>query len=309
MKRLLLIAMLFALAAGCTGQPQPGRKAGYVIFIGVDGVSTPAFKDPALLARMPNVKMMMENGSYTLGKRSVMPSSSAINWATIFNGLPTEQHGYGHWNSSKPEIPAVLDNGRGMPPTLYTLLREQRPEAESGCIYNWDGIGPLLDTTILSYYLYDPGYHNPDGYTMEKYTKERAVPYILEKKPVFFTFYIGDVDEVGHRCGWDTPEYYDCLEETDRCVGFILQAARDAGIFDDTIFVFSSDHGGADKGHGQLNMLHLETPFVLYGKNIRKAHVLEYPMMQYDLPATLAYALGLRIPPEWRGRPMTEMFQ
>ena len=309
MKRLLLIAMLFTLAAGCTSQPQPGMKAGHVIFIGVDGVSTPAFKDPALLARMPNVKMMMENGSYTLGKRSVMPSSSAINWATIFNGLPTEQHGYGHWNSSKPEIPAVLDNGRGMPPTLYTLLREQRPEAETGCIYNWDGIGPLLDTTVLSYYLYDPGYHNPDGYTMEKYTQERAVPYILEKKPAFFTFYIGDVDEVGHRCGWETPEYYDCLEETDRCVGLILQAARDAGIFDDTIFVFSSDHGGSDKGHGQLNMLHLETPFVLYGKNIRKAHVLAYPMMQYDLTATLAYALGLRIPPEWRGRPMTEMFQ
>ena len=301
--------MLFTLAAGCTSQPQPGMKAGHVIFIGVDGVSTPAFKDPALLARMPNVKMMMENGSYTLGKRSVMPSSSAINWATIFNGLPTEQHGYGHWNSSKPEIPAVLDNGRGMPPTLYTLLREQRPEAETGCIYNWDGIGPLLDTTVLSYYLYDPGYHNPDGYTMEKYTQERAVPYILEKKPAFFTFYIGDVDEVGHRCGWETPEYYDCLEETDRCVGLILQAARDAGIFDDTIFVFSSDHGGSDKGHGQLNMLHLETPFVLYGKNIRKAHVLAYPMMQYDLTATLAYALGLRIPSEWRGRPMTEMFQ
>ena len=309
MKRLLLIAMLFTLAAGCTSQPQPGMKAGHVIFIGVDGVSTPAFKDPALLARMPNVKMMMENGSYTLGKRSVMPSSSAINWATIFNGLPTEQHGYGHWNSSKPEIPAVLDNGRGMPPTLYTLLREQRPEAETGCIYNWDGIGPLLDTTVLSYYLYDPGYHNPDGYTMEKYTQERAVPYILEKKPAFFTFYIGDVDEVGHRCGWETPEYFDCLEETDRCVGLILQAARDAGIFDDTIFVFSSDHGGSDKGHGQLNMLHLETPFVLYGKNIRKAHVLAYPMMQYDLTATLAYALGLRIPSEWRGRPMTEMFQ
>ena len=308
MRRLLLLLSL-ALLGACCSEKQPQMKASHVIFIGVDGVSTPAFKDPALLARMPNVKMMMEEGSYTLGKRSVMPSSSAINWATIFNGLPTEQHGYGHWNSSKPEIPAVLDNGRGMPPTIYTLLREQRPEAESACVYNWDGIGPLLDTTVLSYYLYDPGYHNPDGYTMEKYTKERAVKYILEKKPTFFTFYIGDVDEVGHRCGWDTPEYYDCLEETDHCVGLILQAARDAGIFDDTIFVFSSDHGGSDKGHGQLNMLHLETPFVLYGKNIRKGHILAYPMMQYDLPATLAYALGLRLPPEWRGRPMTEMFQ
>ena len=308
MKRLLLLSIL-VLVAGCCGEKAPRMKAGHVIFVGVDGVSTPAFKDPALLARMPNVRMMMEEGSYTLGKRSVMPSSSAINWATIFNGLPTEQHGYGHWNSSKPEIPAVLDNGRGMPPTVYTLLREQRPAAESGCVYNWDGIGPLLDTTVIDYHLYDPGYHIPDGYTMEKYTTERAVKYILEKKPTFFTFYIGDVDEVGHRCGWDTPEYYDCLEETDRCVGLILQAARDAGIFDDTIFVFSSDHGGSDKGHGQLNMLHLETPFVLYGKNIRKGYVLAYPMMQYDLPATLAYALGLRIPPEWRGRPMTEMFK
>ncbi len=308
MKRLLLLSLVL-LGACCSDHQNTRMKASHIIFIGVDGVSTPAFKNPDLLARMPNLSMMMEEGSYTLGKRSVMPSASAINWATIFNGLPTEQHGYGHWNSSKPEIPAVLDNGRGMPPTIYTLLREQRPEAETGCVYNWNGIGPLLDTTVIDYYLYDPGYHNPDNYTMESYTLERAVKYILEKKPTLFTFYIGDVDEAGHRCGWDTPEYYNCLFETDRMVGLILQAAKDAGIYDDTIFVYSSDHGGSDKGHGQLNMLHLETPFILYGKNIRKGYVLEYPMMQYDLPATLAYALGVQIPKEWRGRPMTEMFQ
>ena len=305
---LIFLAVLVGccLAASCGGD-RP--KAKHVIFIGVDGVSTPAFKDPALLARMPNVKMMMEQGSYTLGKRSVMPSSSAINWATIFNGLPTEQHGYGQWNSSKPEIPAVLDNGRGMPPTIYTLLREQRPDAELGCVYNWDGIGPLLDTAVLNYHLYDPGYHNPANYSMENYTRERAVKYILEKKPTFFTFYIGDVDEVGHRAGWESPEYYDCLEETDRAVGIILQAAKDAGIYDNTIFVFSSDHGGSGKGHGKLEMAHLETPFILFGKNIHKGYVLEEPMMQYDLPATLAYALGLKIPKEWRGRPMTAMFK
>lgn len=307
MKRILIALLLMAgclVVASCDGP-----KAKHVIFIGVDGVSTPAFKDPALLARMPNVKMMMEQGSYTLEKRSVMPSASAINWATIFNGLPTEQHGYGQWNSSRPEIPAVLDNGRGMPPTVYTLMREQRPEAETGCVYNWDGIGPLIDTAVIDYYLYDPGYHEPENYVLENYTNERAVKYILEKKPAFFTFYIGDVDEVGHRCGWESPEYYDCLEETDRMVGIILQAASDAGIFDDTIFVYSSDHGGSGHGHGKLEIAHLETPFVLYGKNIRKGHVLEEPMMQYDLTATLAYALGLKPPKEWRGRPMVEMFK
>ena len=308
MKKIILVILALATALSFDAEGAR-RKAKHVIFIGVDGVSTPAFKDPALLARMPNVKMMMENGSYTLGKRSVMPSSSAINWATIFNGLPTEQHGYGEWNSSKPEIPAVLDNGRGMPPTIYTILREQRPGAEMGCVYNWNGIGPLIDTAVINYYLYDPGYHNPDNYRLENYTKERAVKYILEKKPDFFTFYIGDVDEAGHRLGWDTPGYYDCLEETDRAVGLILQAAKDAGIYDDTIFVFSSDHGGLNKGHGKLLMRHLETPFILFGKNIRKGYVLEEPMMQYDLTATLAYALGVKIPKEWRGRPMKSMFK
>ena len=308
MKRIILIVL--ALVAVCSFDADGAkRKAKHVIFIGVDGVSTPAFKDPALLARMPNVKMMMEQGSYTLGKRSVMPSSSAINWATIFNGLPTEQHGYGQWNSSKPEIPAVLDNGRGMPPTIFTILREQRPSAQMGCVYNWNGIGPLIDTTVIDYYLYDPGYHEPETYSLDNYTKERAVKYIIEKKPDFFTFYIGDVDEAGHRLGWESPGYYDCLEETDRAVGLILQAAKDAGIYDDTIFVFSSDHGGSEKGHGKLLMPHLETPFVLFGKNIRKGWVAQEPMMQYDLTATLAYALGLKIPKEWRGRPMKEMFR
>ena len=181
---MFLIFLLLAAVIGCKeNRLQP--KAGHIIFIGVDGVSTPAFKDPVLLARMPNVKMMMEKGAFTLTKRSVMPSSSAINWATIFNGLPTEQHGYGQWNSSKPEIPAVLDNGRGMPPTLYTLLREQRPEAEMGCVYNWNGIGPLLDTVVINYHLYDPGYHAPGHYVMAEYTQERAVKYILEKRPTF----------------------------------------------------------------------------------------------------------------------------
>ena len=303
MKRFFLITLAtLALCCACTDKTQP--KAGHVIFIGVDGVSTPAFKDPALLSRMPNLKMMMNEGSYTLEKRSVMPSASAINWASIFNGLPTEQHGFGHWNSLKPEIPPVLDNGRGLPPTVYTLLREQRPDAETGCVYNWDGIGPLIDEEVINYHLY----REPDLNALEKYIQDDAVKYILEKKPTFFTVYIGDPDEVGHNEGWDTPSYYDSLERVDKMVGVILQSCKDAGIFDDTIFVFSSDHGGSEKGHGELKMLHLETPLILYGKNIRKGCVLDEPTMQYDLSATLAYALGLMIPQAWRGRPLKAMF-
>ena len=135
--------MLFAALLLCTLSVEAARpKAKHVIFIGPDGVASEAIRKSVVLDKMPNVKMMMEQGAYTLGKRSVMPSASAINWASIFMGLPTEQHGYNNWNSDKPVIPAVLDNGRGMPPTIYTLIREQRPTAETGCLLPW--IGPVL---------------------------------------------------------------------------------------------------------------------------------------------------------------------
>lgn len=307
MKRIILVILAIAALCSCakdTGKP----KAKHVIFIGVDGVSTPVFKNPETLKNIPNLKMMMDNGSYTLTKRAVMPSASAINWASIFNGLPTEQHGYYRWNSEKPDIPAITDNGRGMPPTIFTLIREQRPSAETGCAYNWDGIGPVVDTTVINYHIYDPGYHNPENYVLEEYVKEKAVKYILEKKPDFFTFYIGDVDETGHTLGWETQDYYDCIANVDKMIGLIIQATKDAGIFDDTIFVFTTDHGGSENGHGQFLISHLETPFIIYGKNIRKG-TLGDSMMQYDVPATMAYALGLDIPKEWRGRPMKEAFK
>ena len=35
-------------------------------------------------ADMPTVKMMMENGAWTLQARSILPSSSACNWASMY---------------------------------------------------------------------------------------------------------------------------------------------------------------------------------------------------------------------------------
>ena len=41
---------------------------------------------------MPNVKQLMENGAYTLKKRSALPSSSAINWALSLIHIYTYQN-------------------------------------------------------------------------------------------------------------------------------------------------------------------------------------------------------------------------
>lgn len=303
LKKASTLALCALILGGLTANAR--KIAKHVVFIGIDGLSSECFRQAS---DIPNFKFLMDNGSYTLSKRSVMPSASAINWASIFNGMPTEMHGYHNWNSKVPDIPAAFVTDHGMPPTIYTLLDEQMPSAETGALYNWDGIGYVIDTLAVDFHAYDPGYHDSEHYSLEQYT-QRAVQYILEKKPTFFTFYIGDQDEAGHTYGWGSPEYYKCMQDCDRSVGMILQALKDAGIYNDTILIVTSDHGGTGKGHGGFTLKELESPFIVWGRHVKKGYAFPETMMQYDVAATFAYILGLKTPQCWVGRPMRQVFK
>lgn len=69
---LATFALLFSFTYSCNAKGKD--KAKHVVFIGLDGWG--AYSLPK--ADMPNVKKLMEDGSYTLKKRSALPSSSAI---------------------------------------------------------------------------------------------------------------------------------------------------------------------------------------------------------------------------------------
>lgn len=75
---LATFALLFSFTFSCHAKGKD--KAKHVVFIGLDGWG--AYSLPK--ADMPNVKKLMEDGAYTLKKRSALPSSSAINWASMF---------------------------------------------------------------------------------------------------------------------------------------------------------------------------------------------------------------------------------
>lgn len=122
-------------------------KAKHVVLIGLDGWGAYSVNK----AEMPNVKKLMEEGSYTLKKRSVLPSSSAVNWASMYMGAGPELHGYTEWGSQTPELPSRVVNKHGIFPTVFSLLRESDPKAEIGCICEWAGIRYVVGTLALSY--------------------------------------------------------------------------------------------------------------------------------------------------------------
>ena len=88
----LVFLMLFADASMAAKW-----KAKHVVLIGLDGWGAYSVNK----AEMPNVKKLMEEGSYTLKKRSVLPSSSAVNWLRRGGAGPNfmDWHGMGIANS------------------------------------------------------------------------------------------------------------------------------------------------------------------------------------------------------------------
>ena len=187
---------------------------------------------------------------------------------------------------------------------LFQLLREADPKAEIGTFYEWVGIKYLVDTLAVNKY--------NQGINYEKYPTElceKAVKYIKEKKPTLTLIAWDNPDHVGHKEGHDTPAYYHKLEEIDGYIGKVMNAVKEAGILDETIFIITSDHGGINKGHGGKTMQEMETPFIISGKNIKKGHEIQASMMQFDVAATVAAIFKLKQPQVWIGRPIMEVFK
>lgn len=275
-------------------------KAKHVVLIGLDGWGAYSVNK----AEMPNVKKLMNDGSYTLKKRSVLPSSSAVNWASMYMGAGPELHGYTEWGSQTPELPSRVLDKDGIFPTVFGLLREADPKAEIGCICEWGGIRYVVDTLALNYDKHvKEASKDPDA------TARYAVEYIKKSRPALVNIVFDNPDHVGHASGHDTPDYYAVLTKLDGYVGQIVEAVKEAGMLDDTIFIITADHGGIKKGHGGKTMEEMETAFIISGKGVKKGYEFTESMMQFDVASTIAYIFGLKQPQVWIGRPMKQVFK
>ena len=273
------------------------RGIEHVVVIGIDGMSPNGIQK----ANTPTLDSMIRNGAATMHARSVLPSSSSPNWASMIMGADTEQHGVtsNGWEKFDHQLPPVVVTENGTFPTIFTLFKDQQPEAHVGAIYDWDGFGRLFEKSDVDFDI--------DG-DHEDQTTEEAVNYIKEHTPKFTFVHLDHVDHAGHAQGHGSPDYYQAVEKADSLIAEIVNATKDAGVFEKTMFIVSADHGGLGFGHGGESLAEMEIPFILYGAGIKKGYKIEETVYQYDNAATVAYALGLQTPQAWIGRPVKGAF-
>ena len=83
--------------------------------------------------------------------------------------------------------------------------------------------------------------------------------------------------------------YYACLDFVDHCIGRLLDDFEDAGLLDNTIVVYTSDHGDMTHQHG------MQGKFCLFDPSIKVPLIVSYPkaLPQDKVCTALVEQLGL----------------
>ena len=303
LKTILTCSLLIGLSAcqGVTTQQDPQalkqHPIKHVVVIGVDAMSPDGIRH----ANTPNIDKLTQLGSSTFTARGVLPTSSSANWKSMVSSSGPEQHGVvtNAWERDDYSLPAVVTGMENIFPTIFGEYRLQAPQANIAAVYAWDGFGRLIERSALSYDV---------GGKSDEQTAILAADYLVKEKPELLFVHLDWVDHIGHQDGHKTAEYYQAVELADKNIGLILQAAQQADMFKDTVFIITADHGGIGYGHGGETLDELQIPFIIAGAGVKAQHQIKQYVYTYDTAATIAYMLGVTPHPAWIGKPITSAF-
>jgi len=283
------LAVLYLALAGAAA------AADHVVILGFDGMSP----DGVRKADTPVFHDMMRRGAWTLHARGVIPTVSSPNWASMIMGAGPAEHGVtsNDWQPEKFEIAPICTGMGGIFPTIFGVLRQQRPAAVIGVFHDWEDFGRLVEAKAVDALVHGNG---PDD------TMDKAMAFVKQRKPTFLFVHCDHVDHAGHQFGHGTPEYYQAVAKAEMLSGKMLAALREAGMAGSTVVLVTADHGGVGTKHGGSTMAEIEIPWILTGPGVAAGRELRTPVRTYDTAATVAYLLGVKPPDCWIARPVLE---
>lgn len=304
-RRSLVIAALVIptlLVDALTGTAPPARaddgRPAHVLVIGIDGLSLRAMA----MQNTPTLNRMIAEGAAPVKARAVMPTMSAPNWATHLMGAGPRRHGIRNnaWRPERWEGHAMCGRPESTGwPTIFEVIRTQRPDARISVFHDWIGIGRFVPRGMADrrWFLQYQG--------VVVWATKRE---LRRKAPEFTFIQLDEVDAVGHRHGWDSWQYHRAVAETDAAVAEMIQTLDEADLLDETLIMVVSDHGGRARGHGGGSDEERDIPWIIWGHGVVPGLVLEGDFTPRDTAPTIAHAMGIDAPDCWTGRAVTEAF-
>ena len=270
--------------------PAPLPTISRVLIVTFDGLMPEAIE----AARMTNVMELMQSGAYTLNAQTIIPSTTLPAHASMIVGTCPAKH-IVRWNEYVP------DNGFALGTDLFDLAHTY-------------GLRTVIVTGKEKLrQLTEPGSTDFFGFidTTDKFKdittiENMAIGQIREGFGLML-MHFPDGDLAGHEYGWMSKQQLREYKKDDDSFGLLLDVMKDSNMYEGTLIIITSDHGGHDSTHGTTMPEDMTIPWIVNGPRIIPG-ALQTQVYTMDTAATAAFGLGLPIPPEWDGIPVYEAF-
>lgn len=297
----LLAALIQSAASDMAAQDAAPASAAVIkpvaavdraIIISADGMRP----DVMLRARTPNIRRLMETGTFTMWARTVPQSITLPSHTSMLTGVTPERHRV-LWNSDLPEpiypqVPTIFEVAKhaGLTTAMVTGKSKfsmlSRPRS-----VDWERVDSATDKEVGT----------------------RAAAVLRLHKPNVLVIHFPGADGAGHGKGWGSPEQIEAIEIIDQEIGLLLESLASQGLAESTVVILSSDHGGAGKSHGPNDPRSRHIPWILRGPGVRKGYDLtrdaNLTVNTEDTFATACWFLGLRPPGKIDGKRIEQVLE
>lgn len=251
MRRRLLGAALATTAAATVGATLPadakvsedaGRSPEHVVLVDWDGLDP----DYLALADTPNLDALARRGSLSIGSSTFHTVSNPAR-ASMSTGAYPDTHENAAYYLDR-EVQAVRGQERYL--EAETIAQALAEDGRTVASVQWY----MVQNHGTSYGDPEHLYVQPGGDFGDRV--DVAID-ILNRRPVdsggtevtvpeipdLLAVYSSDLDSLGHREGAESPNIGPMLAEMDAHLGRLVQATKDVGIYGETAFILTSDHG------------------------------------------------------------------
>lgn len=297
----LLVAGAAAQSPVPVAPPQrPIPAVRHVVIISIDGLRP----DRLLLADAPVLHGLIKTGSYSMWARTTAVAVTLPSHTSMLTGVTPRKHKI-EWNHDLPLKEPVYP----FVPTIFEMATKAGLSAV--LIAGKSKLDPLNKPGTLAHAFLPPGENGDNPLVIAETLKA-----IAQRMPDLLFIHLPDVDSVGHKHGWGSPEQDAAIGASDRQIGEVVAALDRMGVRENTVFIISADHGGAGLSHGHVGVDDARSrhiPWIANGPGLRAGFDLtRFEKLQIDTEdtcATACWLLGLALPAYFDGKPIREVMR
>jgi hypothetical protein len=263
-----------------------------VFLVSIDGLRA----DAIARYRPPTLSRLATEGASTTTARTVAPGLTTPAHLSLLSGVAPETHGiWGDDLSFTPQMasldPLFRNAGKAGLQAHAFMSREGplgRFELALQC---------KLAFGLDSLTLVEPAAARIAG---------AAMPSLRDEDVEMVFMHVPDPDLAGHAHGWESPEYEQAVLRADAALARVVEELHPG-----SLLIVVSDHGGGGAFgthlHGSQSDEDMLIPMILWGSRVTPMELGATSIL--DVPATVLWALGLKPPQHYEGRPLLEAFR